>query len=113
MANNDDDEEFIKGLIIAGFVVIVAGGMYKLLKAIGSYNSGTVISYDKVADLKPKISHTYESNTFSCKFHSTTAICPRCKKDCLKCNPSDYTKGVCVDCGEDDRITDDWYDDDF
>ena len=108
MSNRPYDEEaFIQSLVTAGVIAVTIYGTYRVIKAIGSYKSGEIVSQSNVAELKREIPIRYESNTFSCEKHGTIKICPDCGKDCVICSPGDYTSWKCEDCSNND-----WYFDD-
>lgn len=98
MANNNySDDEIIAALITAGVLVVFGYGTYRIIKSIGSYKSGTIVSYNEVVKL--------EQNYSSPNQQTTSVEEELCYPHGNPITNSYY--GWCPDCEADDYFWDD------
>lgn len=123
MANQDFDDDEVKVLITAG--VLAAGaliGTYIVLKAIGSYKEGQVITENETANIKPNIqteirsSSNYRYGTCSECGDTDVALCNRYSGNtslpynhCFTCGDGLHYEslGMCLECAKWDSADDD------
>lgn len=106
MPKKDD----VDALVVAGFLLAAAGGVYLVLKAFGCFEEGEEITPAKIYSSNNDFDDSSHSDDFQsskadilkCSIcgEIATTFCGRCRTDL--CNNDCYSNGLCWQCDNDD-----------